>query len=200
MTDRGLWLFLGDSITQGVRHTHGRRIYPQLIEDRIRAELARYEQVFVNAAVNGSTVEDFVAGDSTPLWGLRPTVCSIMFGVNDSQAGADAATAYGEHLVGLVRRAAESGATVVLHVPTPVVGEQRTGPRASLPRYAQLARDVAAAEGAILVDHDAAFLGAAGPGATDLMDDDLHPNARGHELIASAMLEAMRRAPGSGWV
>ena len=200
MTDRGVWLFLGDSITQGVRHTHGRRSYPQLVEERIRGELARYDQLFVNAAVNGSTVAEFAVGDSTALWSLRPTVCSIMFGVNDSKAGADAAAAYGEHLAGVVRLAAESGAAVVLHVPTPVVGEQRTGLRASLPRYAEVARGVAAAEGAILVDHDAAFHAASDLAATDLMDDELHPNARGHELIASAMLEAMRRAPGSGWV
>lgn len=195
---RGLWLFLGDSITQGMRHTHGARSYPQLLEEHVRGDRGAVEHLFVTAAVNGSTVGDFVSSDSTDLWRLQPTVCSIMFGVNDSKAGEDAAVAYGAALAEVVHRASVSGAVVALHTPTPVTGEQRVGLRSSLPRYAQVARRVAADLGVTLIDHEKPF--AAAPDATALMDDDLHPNGLGHRLIADTTIESVRRMPELGWI
>jgi hypothetical protein len=55
-------------------------------------------------------------------------------------------------------------------------------------------RDVAEREGAILVDIDAAFTLASGDRLVgdDLFVDAMHPNLRGHQLIAESVAEALR--------
>ncbi len=40
-----LWLFGGDSITQGARHTHGARSYVQLFEEELRYRQRRVTQL-----------------------------------------------------------------------------------------------------------------------------------------------------------
>ena len=66
-------------------------------------------------------------------------------------------------------------------------------------------RDVAASEGAILIDVDAALVQASGGRLVgdDLFVDAVHPNLRGHQVIAEAVADALRLAaipvPASHW-
>ncbi len=66
-------------------------------------------------------------------------------------------------------------------------------------------RDVAAREGAILIDVDTALIQASGDRLVgdDLFVDAVHPNLRGHQLIAEAVADALRLGaipvPASHW-
>src|SRR5690606_24334953 len=55
------WVFTGDSITQGAKHTHGMRAYPEIFAERIRWELGRVRDVVLNTAVSGNTTADLLA-------------------------------------------------------------------------------------------------------------------------------------------
>lgn len=66
-------------------------------------------------------------------------------------------------------------------------------------------REVAERKGAMLVDVDAAFARASGDRLVgdDLFVDPLHPNLRGHQLIAAAVADELRRqgipVPANRW-
>lgn len=66
-------------------------------------------------------------------------------------------------------------------------------------------RSVAAAEGAVLVDVDAALTAASPHGLVgdDLFADWVHPNMRAHQIIAASIADAIRQAglpaPGARW-
>ena len=65
------WVFLGDSITQGVRHTRGRRGYVEHFAERVRGELGRRSDAVVNSGV--SAHDDGGPAARVPLarWAIR---------------------------------------------------------------------------------------------------------------------------------
>jgi lysophospholipase L1-like esterase len=182
----GIWLFGGDSITQGARHTHGARGYVQLFEEELRYRRRRHAELVVNAAVDGSTVES--GGPALGDWfeRLRPARVCLMFGTND--AGVADPAAFEHALAALVRRARVGGALVAVATPPPVRGGWTDPRRARLPEFVSAVRSVAASGAAVLVDHSAAWRAA---DLDALLDDDIHPNARGHELLAETLLAAL---------
>ncbi|MCF6466999.1 SGNH/GDSL hydrolase family protein [Nonomuraea sp. MG754425] len=175
------WLFCGDSVTQGAKHTGGLRDYTQLLAERVRFELNRPADVVINTAVSGArlTVPDFSR--------FRAGVVSIMYGLNDCLAGPDGLPAFRAGLHGLVRKAAP--AQVVLHTPNPVLPTAVPARLEWLTAYVAVVREVAAAHpGVVLVDHHAGWGGRA-PGRW--MADDCHPNGYGHRALAGALLRAL---------
>src|SRR5262249_317585 len=71
--------------------------------------------------------------------------------------------------------------------------------------FNEILRDVAEHEGALLVDVDAVLTDASGDRLVgdDLFVDAMHPNLRGHQLIAAAVADVMRQAgipvPADRW-
>ena len=63
------WLFYGDSITHGARHTYGFRDYTELFAERVRFELGRRLDVVLNTAVGGQRVLSPLSGE------LLPRIC-----------------------------------------------------------------------------------------------------------------------------
>lgn len=181
-----IWLFGGDSITQGARHTHGARGYVQLFEEELRYRRRRHAELVVNAAVDGSTLDSGGAALDAWLEHLTPARICLMFGTNDAKQADPAA--FADALGALVRRARSLGAAVAVATPPPVRGERTTTTRVRLPEFVAAVRSVAASGPAVLVDHAAAWDGV---DLDALMDDDVHPNARGHELLAQTLLTAV---------
>jgi len=192
MTDRLLsvdphvWCFMGDSVTQGARHTHGRRDYTEIIAERVRWELGRFDDVILNLGVSGATVEDCAEKYAAQLERFRPDTVSLMFGVNDAKLGDSGLGRFHEVYRNLVKDLRDRcRVRVVLHTPNPVFGEQSRVTRVALPRYVEVVRKLAAAEGIQLVDNFSLWDSADESG---LMDDDIHPNGNGHLVIARAFL------------
>ena len=54
------WLFCGDSITQGAKHTNAHRDYTQLFAEHVRTTLGRGEDAIINMGLSGNTTRDLV--------------------------------------------------------------------------------------------------------------------------------------------
>ncbi|MEW1953971.1 SGNH/GDSL hydrolase family protein [Terrabacter sp. NPDC080008] len=189
------WVFLGDSITQGVKHTHGHRGYVEHFTERVRGELGRLGDAVVNSGVSGATTEDLLPEFHWRAGRFAPDVVFVLFGTNDMVAGEDGVRGFRYRLDQIVQRSRDVGATVVLQTPPPVLDEGQRNPHL-LGLYAQAVREVADDLGVLLVDHLAAWQAA----ATDAraqhapegwLDDAFHPGARGHHEMVLTLLAAV---------
>ncbi len=188
------WVFVGDSITHGAKHTYGARSYPEIFGERVRWELRRGRDVIINTAISGNTSVDILNDYEWRVRQFRPTVVFIMVGTNDAAVKRAISTdRYREALVALVRRIRDEGAVPVLQTPNAVVLE-KAGGRERIGEYMEVIRSVAAAEGTILVDHWAYWTDRA---RADILEvhkwysDELHPNGRGHDEMAKLLFKAI---------
>ncbi len=187
------WVFLGDSITQGVGHTRGRRGFVEHFAERVRGELGRLGDAVVNSGVSGSTTDSLLSEFHWRASRFAPDVVVVMFGTNDMLEGPDGVRGYRYRLDQIVQRSRDVGATVVLQTPPPVLAAGTRTPE-QLEAYAAQVRTVAADLGVVLVDHTAHWSAAAGAGEvapTDWLDDDVHPGAAGHLALARELFRVL---------
>jgi acyl-CoA thioesterase I len=189
------WVFLGDSITQGVAHTHGYRGYVEHFAERIRGELGRLGDAVINSGVSGATTEDLLPEFHWRAGRFAPDVVIAMFGTNDLGAGEDGVRAFRFRLDQIVQRSRDVGATVVLQTPPPVEAEGDRSPELAA-SYAESVRQVGGDLGVLVVDHAATWSEAAARGGTQIapdgwLDDAFHPGARGHHELALTLFAAL---------
>jgi acyl-CoA thioesterase I len=184
------WVFVGDSITHGVG-TDGWRSFVEHFAERVRTELGRVDDVVINTGISGNQTEDVLAGFDARVRRFHPDVVVVMLGTNDSVAGPAGRDVFRQHLDRIVERVRGLGAVPVLQVPPPVDTSAATE-RADLGGYADIVREVAAAREAVLVDHRAHWLRAGGGQAPpQWLDDEIHPNARGHLEMARTIFRRL---------
>ncbi|MEU9851675.1 GDSL-type esterase/lipase family protein [Streptomyces sp. NPDC047974] len=191
-----VWLTTGDSITHGALWTNGWRSYPEHFQERVRWELGRPKNsdFVIDTGVSGSTTNDLVAKFADRVAAFRPRVVSIMLGTNDAATAATGPSVFRSNLRKLVTavRAVPDGAIPLLQTPNPVDVDRWTD-RASLGDYARITREVAAELNVVLVDHHAHWLKSNGGAVPlSLLGDGLHPNQRGHLVMAKKMIRDLR--------
>ncbi len=187
------WVFLGDSITQGVAHTRGRRGFVEHFAERVRGELGRLGDAVVNSGVAGSTTDSLLPEFHWRASRFAPDVVLVMFGTNDMLEGPDGVRGYRYRLDQIVQRSRDVGATVVLQTPPPIRAAGTRTPE-QLEAYAAQVRTVAADLGVVLVDHTARWARASGPDevAPDgWLDDDVHPSADGHVALVRELFRTL---------
>ena len=189
------WVFLGDSITQGVRHTGGRRGYVEHFAERVRGELGRRSDAVINSGVSATTTEDLLPEFHWRAGRFAPDVVFVMFGTNDQTAGPDGVRGFRYRLDQIVQRSRDVGAMVVLQTPPPVEAEGDRSPELA-ESYAEVVRQVSDDLGVLVVDHAAAWREAAArEGASTApdgwLDDSFHPGARGHLELALTLFAAL---------
>ncbi len=194
LRDRETWLFAGDSITQGVEHTHGERCWVELFAEYVRRTCDRPLDIVVNTGVSGWTTRG-VLGEFDHLVGRwAPTVVSISLGTND--ASLDPAKhvpldEFRSQLSELVTRSAGLGARVVVQTPA-LVSPSALQMRPDVAAYSAVCRVVAEATGALLVDHEAHWRAAfADVDPVAWLDDPIHPNPEGHRQMARLLIERL---------
>lgn len=192
------WVLTGDSITHGLIHTQGARTYAEHLHELLRGDMARVQDVLIDTAISGwrivQLLEDFDRRVAT--W--RPHVVTLMIGTNDCSTGGSfpviEPAGFAASVTEFVRRVRELGAIPVL-LTQPTIDVRNAPERARIADFAQAVRDVAAAEGTILVDMFARFsaLGEGRPGevAWGLLNDPFHPNAAGHAVLALTLAETL---------
>ncbi len=81
------WVFAGDSITQGVQHTHGRRSWFEHVHERVRFQLGRPMDVLVNTGISGWTAPLVLSEFDHLIGRFDGHVVSIALGMNDVGIG-----------------------------------------------------------------------------------------------------------------
>lgn len=190
-----VWLFTGDSITHGAKHTHGYRCYPQIFEERIRWELKRFRDVVLNTGVSGNTTISLLDDFDWRIAHFKPSVVSVMIGTNDCAKEDITMEVFAENLLRLVVQIRQLNAVAVLHTPNIIITE-RSPERAGLERYVAVIRKVAEENEMILADNYAHWQEAFAKSDEvnvfrDWLNDPLHPNGTGHQQIARQLFKTI---------
>jgi len=196
------WVLTGDSITHGLIHTQGARSYAEHLHELIRGDLTRVQDVLVNTAISGWRVVQLLKDFDRRVAAWRPHVVTLMIGTNDcsttAASGVLEPAAFAASVTEFVTRVRDLGAIPVLQTP-PMIDPLNAPERARIAEFAQAIRDVAAAQGTVLVDQYARFaeLGADKTNGVPwaFMGDPFHPNAAGHAVLALGLAEALGLAP-----
>lgn len=167
-------LFLGTSLTAGLG-VSPEEAYPALIERKIAS--AGYEFRVVNAGVSGETA---AGGLRRAEWLLRQPIGVLVLelGANDALRGQDLAETRRslQEIISRTRAAHPNAVIVIAGMEAP----PNMG-RAYTSEFRQLFRDLAAANGAVLIP----FLLEAVGGVAELNQaDGIHPTAEGHRILA----------------
>ncbi len=191
-----IWVFTGDSITAGVKHTEGYRSYPEVFGERIRWELNRRRDIIINSAISGNTSQNIVDDFDWRVKQFNPTVVSLMIGTNDcSDGGKISLQKFEENLIFLIEGIRKLGAIPILQTPNVII-EAHAPERAKLPKYVETIRRVADDQGTILVDNWAHWQESMiqnGPAKVfkEWLNDPLHPSGGGHSEIARLLFKEL---------
>lgn len=193
------WVITGDSITQGAKWVGRERSYPELIQERIRWEMKRRRDFFINTGISGERAAGLRADFEWRVLRFRPDVVSIMIGMNDAAAGPAGREAFGGELREMIRLVRAAGALAILHRTNPVdpqpldANDTSSRQRADLPAYNEIIAQVAHDTNTILIDHWV-WWNQAKPVPAALREwlaDPIHPNGAGHRQFAAEFFRAI---------
>jgi lysophospholipase L1-like esterase len=182
-----VFLAFGDSITKGMIFD----TYPGRLDAKLRQRYQTQGTSTFNDGVDGERVSpDGLNRLSPTISARRAQVLLLMEGSNDLNGGSAGATRGLDGLTEMVRLAKGRGLTVFLAtIPPQRPGAQRAFTQPQVPGFNDNVRAIAQREGATLVDVYAAMIG----DLSLIGPDDLHPNERGHEVIAQLFFDAIQR-------
>lgn len=182
------WIFAGDSITHGAKHTYGGRDYVEHFAERLRWELGRSRDHVIKTGISGWRINVLLDDIDWSLLQHRPDVVSINMGMNDCcQGDAGLATFRRDYEAVLDTVKTSTDAPLVLHTPNDVLPS--AAERASnLPGYVQVVRELAKEREAVLVDHYAEWH-AVQPDYW--CSDAVHPSDIGHIVMANRLLKSL---------
>jgi len=191
-----IWVFTGDSITHGAKHTHGYRSYPEIFGERVRWELGRVRDIVINTGISGNTTQT-ILGD--PDWRIRqfkPSVVSLMIGTNDCSNKKDISPeAFERNLDALLTVIRELNAIPIFHTPNVIIKE-KAPERERLSEYVSVIQNFTKRKEVILVDNYTYWQNAIqNQGEATIfknwLNDPLHPNGPGHVEIARLMFKTL---------
>jgi lysophospholipase L1-like esterase len=159
----------GDSITAGYG-VRPQEAFPALIAESLEIPV-------INAGVDGDTTTDALSRLGSDALAHSPRLVIVEFGGNDFRKRVDKRKTF-ENLDAIVGRIAEDGAIVVV-----------LGMRIGLfkDEYLSGYEGVAEGRGALLIPNFMAGI----LGDHKLTTDGIHPNVRGHEIIADRVVERL---------
>ncbi|MGD9855908.1 MAG: GDSL-type esterase/lipase family protein [Planctomycetaceae bacterium] len=177
----------GDSVTGLYYHTGGRRAYADLLGTALQRLCPRADVTTLNAGISGHTTRDALARIDTDVLAKRPSLVTVMFGLNDmTRVPLDE---YRANLLTMIEKVRDAGAEVVLCTPNSVI--TTTGrPVEKLEQYCEVVRALAAEQGAALCDCYQVYETLRERDSLAwrlLMSDEIHPNHDGHKLIAESI-------------
>jgi lysophospholipase L1-like esterase len=179
------WVFTGDSITHGAKHTHGSRTYVEHFAERVRWELGRGQDIVINSGISGDKADGILRTFDWRVGRFKPDVVSIMIGMNDCTGGPEKREEFRNNLRELIRRTRGLGAVPVLHTQN-IIDPAAAKERGDLPAYATIVAEVTSEQKTVLVDHWEHWRSACKDPQVlkEWLNDPIHPNARGHRELA----------------
>lgn len=203
-------VFYGDSITE-------QRLYTTFVETFV---LTRYPDLKVKFVHSGWGGDRVTGGGGGPIderlrrdvIAYRPTVVTIMLGMNDGEYRAFDEAIFDryrkgyEHIIDVLKQALP-GVRITLIEPSPYDDVTREpgfpgGYNSVLVRYGQFVRELAQKNGFLSVDMNAPVVAALRKAqelnpavARTIIQDRIHPSAAGHLLMAECLLKAWGAGP-----
>lgn len=210
----------GDSTT--ATHDMIERVYPQRLAGALQARGIKAE--VINAGVGGNTTADARVRFQKDVLQHQPDVVIIQFGLNDSAIDLHegkteprvSKRVYEHNLAHFVKTLKGRAIRVILMTPNamlwtaelksacgkpPYDPEDRWGFNLLGAEYAESVRRLARAHAVPLIDVYQLFLGydgVEGQRADDLLLDGVHPNDKGHRIIADSLTHEIVALAGSG--
>lgn len=189
------WLFTGDSITAGVKHTQGYRSYPEVFGERIRWEMNRPRDIVVNTAISGNVTQNILDDFNWRVEQFKPDVVSLMIGTNDCTRKEMTTKIFETKLNTLLDQIRETGAVPILHTPNIII-TVHAPERGSLPEYVKTIRNIAEKKSIILVDNYSYWEETIKSSSKinvfkEWLNDPLHPSGAGHQEIARLMFKEL---------
>lgn len=193
------YLEFGDSITDGDGSNDGDG-YRAKLEQRLVAQLNR-ANVFKDG-VGGTTSDEGAGRIARSLSGFRPAYTLILYGTNDwnqSACNSDISRCFTASAIQSMIRSAKAASSLAI-VSTIIPANTGFNARAPADRNIRVQqqndqiRAACSAEGVPVAESFDAFMRAAGSNLRPLFVDHVHPNDRGHDLIAQSFFEAITRA------
>lgn len=207
----GTILFQGDSITDCGRNRKSAAAndpgalgtgYPLLLTSRLREKYAERNLQVFNRGVSGNVVPDLVARWQTDTLALKPSLVSILIGVNDiwhtlgKTPASEVVSGYESGYAALLADTKRALPNVQLVVLEPFTLRTGAVTDAWFPEFDQLraaCRRVADRAGARFVAlHEMFQRRAAKTSPAYWASDGVHPTAAGHEAIADAWADAVK--------
>lgn len=189
-----IWLFTGDSITHGAKHTKGYRSYPEIFGERLRWELKRMRDVVINTGISGNTTVNILGDFEWRVSQFKPAMVSLMIGTNDCAKKDMTTDLYQKNLRQIVNKIRDIGAVPIFHTPNSIISEKDPA-RSRLADYVPGMRQVAEENEVILVDNyqywEASRLNNAANVYGDWLNDPIHPGETGHQEIARLMFKTI---------
>jgi lysophospholipase L1-like esterase len=195
------YLTYGDSITEGDGSSNGDG-YRGRLEQRLIGQLNR-ANVFANG-VGGTNSVDGSERIGRVLTGFRPAYTLILYGTNDwnqAACNSDVSTCFtSREIQSMVLSAKAAGSLPIVSTIIPAnTGFDSRAPADRNIRVAQMntqIKMVCASERVPVAESFDLIMREAGSNLRAFYVDHVHPNDRGHDLIAQAFFEAITRASG----
>lgn len=195
-------LFQGDSVTDCGRNREDVYDlgvgYPMVISSILYHRLAGMNVKFINRGVSGDRSCDLVARWRTDCLDLKPTVVSILIGINDTWRRFDrddptSVEDYEKNYRTILDQTKKTGARMIIMEPFVLPNPaDRKEWRADLDPKIHVARKLAKEYGAILVPTDGLMnAGFVATPDTYYSKDGVHPSYAGHGLVAEAWCRAV---------
>ena len=180
------WLFYGDSITHGAKHTNGRRDFSEHFRERVVWELQRKKDLVLNSAFSGFKVSDLLRDFDFRAQAFMPHAAFILIGSNDSaDVEPDVFAGQLEELVGKFEAI---NCRCILQTTLPVLRDLDPK-RLRTPEFAEKVRFIAGKYDLPLIDHFESWKNDSAE--FYLHADALHPNGEGHIKIAHDIFRAL---------
>lgn len=194
--EHALIVFLGDSITEQNYHLHGHLNYVGLLNDPMWKKYGGHF-LLVNAGVSGNTTSDLLARLERDALRFSPDLVSIMVGINDSCNERIPVKEYIHNLERLIAAIQVQGSEVILLTQHPLLAHspEVSSQFEAYPNYIEAKKGVSRRMNISLIDiydHWSQLLKDQPNLHWSLMDDPLHPNERGHRLIANLLIEKFK--------
>ena len=197
-------LFVGDSITDcgRDRESGGTDLgagYVAQVQALLDAHHPEAKVRYLNTGISGNRVTDLEARWDVDVLAHQPDWVSVMIGINDVWRQFDnplveqvSLPAYSEKLQGLVERTLPQVQGMIVMSPFFLETNIKEPMRELMDSYGAAARAIAERNELLFVDLQAAFNAWLAYNHTSLLcEDRVHPNAVGHNIIASAFLNAV---------
>ena len=185
------WIFYGDSITHGAKHTHGWRSFPEIFAERLRYELGIRLNTVINSGISGNTTANLLDGTQYyhRIKKFSPSVVILMIGTNDIVRIKDI-NVYRKNLETLVEKIRKDKAyPVLMTLPGIWKNTKRRDYIArlkGLDAYNAVIRETAGKYNTVLVDNASRWekIAPTADKQKKFLGEELHPGPMGHLEIA----------------